>query len=154
MYKRFLTTSIIAVALLLSQEGNLLVASSCPHLESATASCNMQPAEHKMSHEHMGHVGMGKMEHETAAQPNPHAIALNQSSPPCLHCASHSGATSTAVTIKEGDAVRRSDHVSTPQTVSIGSASASSIVPLLTFRAHGPPGKTTPLHVLIHVFRI
>lgn len=153
MYKRFLATTIISVALLLSQDGNFLVAAFCPHLESATASCNTQPAEQKMSHEHMGHAGMGGMEHERKAQPNPNAVALSQSSLPCLHCASHSGATSSAITLKEGDATRRYDQISNPHTVSIAATIASS-VPLPNFRAHGPPGKTTPRHVLIHVFRI
>ena len=156
MYKRFLATTIITVALLLSQDGNFLVAAFCPHLESATASCNTQPAEQKMSHEHMGHAGMGEMEHERKAQPNPNAVALSRSSLPCLHCASHSGATSSTMTLKEGNAARRFDQIRSPHVVSIAaiSASVASSVPPLTFRAHGPPGKTTPRHVLIHVFRI
>ena len=153
MYKRFLATIIITVALLLSQGGNFLVAALCPHLESATASCKTHPAEPKMSHEHMGHTGMGETEHENTAQPNPNAVAVSESSIPCLHCASHSGATSTSASLKETDAARRSDQITNPHTVSLATV-ASSIVPQPTFRAHGPPGMTTPRHVLIHVFRI
>ena len=154
MYKRFLATIIITVALLLSQDGNFLVAAFCPHQESVTASCTAQPTEQKMSHDHMGHAGMGEMEHEPKTQPNPNAVALSQPSIPCLHCASHSGATSSAVTLKEGDAARRCDQVSNPHAVSIAAVVASSVASQPTFRAHGPPGKTTPRHVLIHVFRI
>ena len=156
MYKRFLATTIITVALLLSQDGNFLVAAFCPHLESATASCNTQPAEQKMSHEHMGHAGMGEMEHEHNASPNPNAVVLSPSGLPCLHCASHSGAPLGAIALKEGDTARRHDQISNPHVVSIAANadSVASSVLLPTFRAHGPPWKTTPRHVLIHVFRI
>ena len=154
MYKRFLVATIITVALLLSQDGKFLVAAFCPHLQSGTPSCNTQPAEHKMSHGHMGHAGMGEMEHERASQPNPNAVALSQANLPCLHCASHSGVTSNAASLKETGAARRYDQISNPHIVSIAATVASSIVPLLTFRAHGPPGKTTSRHVLLHVFRI
>lgn len=154
MNKRFLATTIIAIALLFSQGGKFLVAAFCPHLQSAMASCNTKPAEHVMSHEDMGHMEMDSMEHEPASKPDPDAVALSQPTVPCPHCALHSSATSNTASLKETDAAKRSSDLSNPLTFSIAAAVSSSLVAVLTLRAHGPPGKTTPRHILINIFRI
>ena len=152
MYKRFLTTTVIAVALLFSQGGKFLVAAFCPHLQSAMSSCNPHPTEHVMSHEDMGQMEMDSMEHEPASQPDPNAVALSQPTVPCPHCALHSSATSNTASLKETDAAKRSGDLN-PLTSIVANIS-SSLVTVLTLRAHGPPGKTTPRHILINIFRI
>ena len=153
MYKRFLTTTVIAVALLFSQGGKFLVAAFCPHLQSAMTSCNPHP-EHVMSHEDMGQMEMDSMEHEPASKPDLNAVALSQPTVPCPHCALHSSATSNNASLKEAGAAKRSGDLNNPLTSSIVATVSSSLVTVLTLRAHGPPGKTTPRHILINIFRI
>lgn len=154
MYRRFLATTIIAVALLFSQGGKFLVAAFCPHLQSAMVSCNTQPPGHLMSHEDMGHMEMDSMEQEPASKPDLSAIALSRPTVPCPHCALHSSSTSNTASLKETDAAKRSGDLSSPLNCSIVATVSSSLVKVLTLRAHEPPGKTTPRHILINIFRI
>jgi len=157
MNQRVIATIIIAVALLFSQGGKFLVAAFCPHLQSAMASCSTQPAEHVMSHEDMGHMEMSShmeidsSEHEPSSRPG---AVLSQPVVPCPHCALHSGTTSNTASLKETDVVKRSGDLRNPLTCSMVAAVSSSLVAVLTLRAHGPPGKTTPRHILINIFRI
>ncbi len=157
MYKRFLVTTVIAVALLFSQGGKFLVAAFCPHLQSPMASCKAQPTEHVMSHEDMGHMEMdSQMEtaHEPASRSDPNAVALSQPTVPCPHCALHSSTTPGTASLKETEAARPSGDLSNPLTFAVVATVSSSLAAVLTLRAHGPPGKTTPRHILINIFRI
>lgn len=151
MHKRFLAITVLAAALLLSQGGNFLVAALCPHLQSGMASCKTQLAEPTMSHEDMGHMGM---EHETASNPDPDAVALGQPIGPCSHCAVHSRTNPNTASLRETEATKRSVALNLPHAFSRPSPVSVPPVSVLTSRAHGPPGERTPRHILINIFRI
>ena len=152
MHKRFLATFFLAAALLFSQGGNFLVAALCPHLRSGMASCRTQLAEPTTSHhKDMGHMGM---EHETAANPDPDAVALGQPIGPCSHCAVHSRTNPNTASLRETEAPKRSVDQDTPLLFSGVSPVSVPPVSVLTSRAHGPPGELIPKHILINIFRI
>lgn len=151
MHKRFLANTVLGVALLFSQGGTFLIAALCPHLQSGTASCEAKPADPATSHDDMGHVGM---EHETAPNPDPDAVALGQPQGSCSHCAVHSGTNPNTAPLRQAEAVKRSVDLNIPLQVSKVALVAASPVPVLTSRAHGPPGDPTPRHILINIFRI
>ena len=153
MHKRFLTTIVLATALLFSQGGSFLVAALCPHMQSGEESCTSQSAEPRMSHEDMGHMGH-QMEHEPDAQPNTDTAAFEQPIDLCPHCALHSGPAPNIASLREKEVAKRSFDLSTPlQAPKVVPVSAST-VSVLNSRAHGPPGNPTPKHILINIFRI
>lgn len=154
MPKRFLATTLLATALLFSQGGNLLVAALCPHLRTDMASCEKQASGALMSHEDMGHMGDGQMEHEAAFRPSGEAVALGQPTDPCSHCAVHSRTSSNTALFRASEAVKRSVAHSIPVPVSRVAPVPLSLVPVPTSRAHGPPGDSTSRHILINIFRI
>lgn len=154
MHMRFLATIVLASALLFSQGGNLLVAALCPHLRMDMASCEQQAAAAPMSHEDMGHMDDGQMEHEAASQPSGDAFALGQPTDPCSHCAVHSRTSSNTASLRASEAVKRSVALNTPVPVSRIAPVTLSLVPALTSRAHGPPGHSTSRYILINIFRI
>ena len=161
MHKRFLVTTFLGIALLFSQGGIFLVGALCPHLRSASASCDMQVSASEMVHEDMGHMDMGSMANQPAAkqnssaeQPNTEADALGQPTKPCSHCAVHSRSSSNAISLRGTDTPKRSADLSIPLTVSTIVPVVASSAAVLTSRAHGPPGELRPRHLLINIFRI
>lgn len=150
MSMRFLTTTVLA-AFLFSQGGNFLVASLCPHLRSATASCNVPPAETTLSHEDMGHAGM---DHPSAFNPDPNAVTAGHDNGPCSHCAVHSGKNPTPASLRQTEAPRRSAYLSIPLYFSTVAPVIVGPAAVLTSRAHGPPGESTARYILISIFRI
>ncbi|MGI9165764.1 MAG: hypothetical protein ACR2G5_05170 [Pyrinomonadaceae bacterium] len=151
MHKRFLATTVLAVALPFSQGGNFLVAALCPHLQSGMTACKTQLAEPTMSHEDMVHM---EMERETASNRDPDAVALGQPIGPCSHCAVHSRTNRNTASLSEMEAARRSADLNIPLPLSRVSPVSVSAVSVSTSRAHGPPGERTPRHILINIFRI
>ena len=151
MNMRFLATTVLAATLLFSQGGNFLVAALCPHLRSATASCEIPLAETTSSHEDMGHVGM---DHSSAFNAAPQAVAAGHGNGPCSHCAVHSGKTPNPASLGQTEIPKRSAELgirllsATVAPVIVGPAS------MLSSRAHGPPGESTSRHILISIFRI
>ena len=109
-----------------------------------------------MSHEDMGHMGHMEMEMERglASQSSPNAFALGQPNDQCSHCAVHSRTTPNTASLRQAEAAKRSVDLNIPHPVSRVAAVAASPVAILTSRAHGPPGETTPRHILINIFRI
>ncbi|MGH9904821.1 MAG: hypothetical protein ACRD8U_04450 [Pyrinomonadaceae bacterium] len=158
MHKRFLVTTILGIVLLFSQGGNFLVGALCPHLRSAAASCDMQVSEVEMSHEGMSHEEMGHMDmdsiNEPAVRQDNEADALGQPTKPCSHCAVHSRSSSNAISLRETDTPKRSADSAIPLAVPTIVQVVTSSAPILTSRAHGPPGDATPRHILINIFRI
>ncbi len=159
MHKRFLAITVVATALLFSQGGGFLVAALCPHPRTGMASCEPHASastggHEGMSHGDMGHMGHAEMEVEHASQPNPDALALGQPIGSCPHCAVHSRKNQNTASLRETEAAKRSADLSIPldsyriAPVSVGA------VPVLTSRAHGPPGDSTRKHILINIFRI
>lgn len=154
MPKRILVTTVLAVGLLFSQGGTLLVAALCPHLQSPAASCEPPQESAAMSHEDMGHMGHMEMAAEPASQPDYDAFALSQPVDPCSHCAVHSRTTQTIASLRATEAAKPSVDLNIPLEVSKVAPVAASPVAVLTSRAHGPPVETTARHILINIFRI
>jgi len=159
MHKRFLATTVVTTALLFSQGGSLLVAALCPHPRSGMASCETHASaptggHEGMSHEDMGHMGHAEMEDEHASLPNPDALALGQPIGSCLHCAVHSRKSPNTASLGKTEAAKRSADLSIPLDSSRIAPVSVGAVPVLTSRAHGPPGDSTRRHILISIFRI
>jgi hypothetical protein len=159
MHKRFLATTVITTALLLSQEGSLLVAALCPHLQSGMASCEADASASKsgheaMSHDDMGHMGHAELKHEQASQPDANALALGQPIDLCEHCSVHSRKNQNTASLRETEAAKRSADLTIPLDSSRIAPVSVVAVPVLTSRAHGPPGGSTRRHILINIFRI
>ena len=133
-----------------------MVAALCPHLQSGMASCMTTPPAPGMSHEDMGHAGMGhmEMESEPASEPNLTGLALSQPNDPCSHCAVHSRTNPTTISLREKEAPKRAVNLDILIDVSGAAPVAVSPMAVLTSRAHGPPGKAVPRHILISIFRI
>lgn len=151
MHKRFLATTVLATALLFSQGGNFLVAALCPHLQSGMASCETQLADAPMAHEDMGHT---EMHHEPPSNLDPYAVALGQPTGPCSHCAVHSRKNPNTASFRETEAAKHSVDPNIPLHFSRVAPVTVTPVAVLTSRAHGPPGESTPRHILINIFRI
>ena len=159
MHQQFLTTTVLATALLLSQGGSFLVAALCPHLQSGMASCETQASastggHEGMSHEDMGRMDHAEMEHEHASQPNHDALAPGQPIGPCPHCAVHSRNNRNTASLNETEAAKRAADLHIPLDFSRIAPVSFAAVPVLTSRAHGPPGDPTRRHILINIFRI
>ncbi len=107
-----------------------------------------------MSHEDMGHMGHGEMEDEHASQPNTDALALGQPIGSCPHCAIHSSKSRNTASLGETGAAKGSADLSIPLDLSRIAPVSAGAVPVLTSRAHGPPGGSTRRHILINIFRI
>jgi hypothetical protein len=151
MKMRFLATTVLAAALLFSQGGNFLVAALCPHLLSGTASCEIPLAETTSSHEDMGHVGM---DHASAFNLDPSAVAAGHGIDPCSHCAVHSSKNSYPASLRETEVPKRSTGLSIPLHFSTVVPVIVGPVVVLSSRAHGPPGESTARYILISIFRI
>lgn len=154
MHKRFLVNTVLGIALLFSQGGNLLVAALCPHLQSGMASCETQLADPAMSHKDMGHAGHLEMEQEPSSQGVADVTALGQPISPCSHCAVHSRTNPNPDSLRETEVPKRSVELNIPLQVSRVAPVAAAPVDVLTSRAHGPPGDPIPRHILINIFRI
>ncbi len=155
MHKRFLATAVLAVAILFSQGGNFLIASLCPHFGSARASCEAQaPEPVDVSHEHMDHMQVESMQTESTSEAPTDGDALIPVPQSCLHCAVHSRRSPDASTIRVTEAAKRAGQLTPPLAVSDVVTVPQSFVPILSARAHGPPGEQPPRHILISIFRI
>ena len=153
MHKRFLAITIIGVALLFSQGGSFLIAALCPHVRSGQVSCNRHSAGSTISHGEMGHMAMDSMD-ESVSNPDPNAVALGEPIGLCSHCAMHSRIVPPAVSLRETEASKRSGRLVIPNAVAQLLTVKIPYLRIFTFRAHGPPGQTTPRHILINIFRI
>ena len=150
MLKRFLTTIVLATALLFSQAGNFLVGALCPHQLGMT-SCTTELAAPTMSHEDMGHMAM---EHEAATNEDSDILTVDEPVGPCSHCAVHSRTIPNTASLLEPETSKRSLEVNIALRFSKVPPLKISPAEVLAARAHGPPGETTPRHILINIFRI
>ena len=153
MHKRFLAITVLGVAFLFSQGGSFLIAALCPHLRSAQVSCDTHHTGSAMSHDNMGNMPMDSVE-ESASNPDPNAVALGQPVELCSHCMMHTRITANAITLREIEASKLSGNYAIPDSVPAVVSVEMPSVAILNSRAHGPPGQTTPRHVLINIFRI
>jgi hypothetical protein len=177
LMRKRLSIVFVVVALLFSAWGNVIAAAFCPRfalnrdccLKHAARQANQVKHESSCHHEMAG-MEMDDMQMEievdsprdasaknsqvelTSESSNAEA-ALDLQIEPCAHCFSHSQPTSGTVSVVAIDPSKRLVETnSLPANFAIGltAAFADSIVP----SEHGPPGSSSPRHVIINVFRI
>jgi len=148
-----LATTVLALALLFSQSGNLFVAALCPHLSSVAPSCDIRETSSDLAHHHG--------EPQTQIEPpqvtqSELGDALTTQSPPgaCDHCAAHSRTNSTAFPLAQPKVLKRSDAPVPPAFVSAHEAPLTPPAPALFSRAHGPPVTLVSKYILVNTFRI
>jgi hypothetical protein len=107
----------------------------------------------EMSDDEMGTMAMDSMD-ESASNPDPNALALGEPIGLCSHCAMHSRTVPPAVSLRETEASKRSGTFVIPDAVPQIVWVETPYLAIFNSRAHGPPGETTPRHVLINIFRI
>jgi len=177
MRKRSLSIVFVVVALLFSAWGNVIAAAFCPRFALNRNCClkhGTQPskwAKHESScHHEMAGMEMDdmQMETETDSAPDTSAqhsqvelpseassdeVALDLPIEQCACCLSHSQTISGTVSVVAIDPSKRLVEANFPPAiVAIGSTSA--LAGLIVRSEHGPPGPSTPRHVIINVFRI
>ena len=139
MNRPFVAASIVALAVLFSQGGGLVLAAVCPHLRSQQP----QPGCHaKTQNEH---------DHEVAA---PVGDALQTQAPDmrCNHCAVHSRNKREESALQQTPPQRTGDLKVTTYFPAAGAPVLENVLPVAN--AHGPPGATAPVNLLLNVFRI
>jgi len=142
MNRRFLAANILALAVLFSQGGGLVLAAICPHLRAQhSASCHGMPQETSAHHHDMQPAGGAVFETEETA------IS-------CNHCAIHSRTKRDDSALQPTNTLQRESDP--PLWISFQVAEPQSVVstPAWTANAHGPPGRSGSLHLLYNVFRI
>lgn len=159
MHQRFLAITFLAVTVLFSQGGGSLIVALCPHLTSVQASCHSNVSELKMAHDHIDGMVMGETDsmasmEEPIPNPDPNALAMGQPGGWCPHCSVHAPTTPNAASFREVESLKRPGAVAVPDAAQPEVTPAESCADFLTSRAHGPPGNTTPRHILLNIFRI
>jgi hypothetical protein len=141
MNRRFVAATIVALAVLFSQGGGLVLAAICPHLRSQQNVC----------HGALQQVVTGYHE---VAETKADAFETDESDAACNHCAVHSRTKREDTALQQASTSQRASDsaTSTPPSV-VGPPSLSKTVKWVA-KAHGPPGANGPLHLLLNVFRI
>ena len=166
------------IALLSSAWGNVIAATFCPRYALNRDCINhaaprSKHTEHRSScHEQMADMEMGDMQMEMDAAPDSESdvntqdsqieftsesssdeVALDLPIRPCSHCLSHSQPTSGTVFVVAVDPSKRLIETNSPPADFVV-VSPYAFFSRIEFRDHGPPGESTPRHILIRVFRI
>jgi hypothetical protein len=147
MNTRFLAATILALAVLLSQGGGLVLAAICPHLRAQhAASCHENTHENSAHHQHMGH--------EMAPAGDAEVFESEETAVSCNHCAIHSRTKRDDSALQSSNTLQRESDP--PVLISFRSVEPESLLnaPAWSPQAHGPPVDTGPLHLLHNVFRI
>lgn len=143
MNRRFLAATILALAVLFSQGGGLVLAAICPHLRAQHgASCHENTQKKVVHHQEMAPAGDAEVfqSEETAVS--------------CNHCAIHSRTKRDDSALQPTNTLQRESDP--PVLISFRLVEPASVLtaPAWSTRAHGPPLDTGPLHLLHNVFRI
>lgn len=164
MHKRLVPTAILGITLLLSQGANVLVAALCPHLRSPAVSCitEIPEPEPEVCHEHNGQMETQTdstksefvSEEPSESSETSEHFALTQPGRTCPHCAMHSRSNSNLASFREVETIKRARDLNTPLLVEPIVTEHESVAPVITSRAHGPPGDQLPRHILINIYRI
>ena len=154
MEKRFLAITFVAIALILGQSANVLVAALCPHLRSSQASCETPSRQTHGDHHNMDHM---VTEQETAASrgsTTAEIATLVHSNGPCDHCAVHSRENGSTASIQRSYLANSPHQLVLVVNHSLQRPIFVSEALNLSSRAHGPPGGGRSRHILISIFRI
>jgi hypothetical protein len=177
MRKQSLAIVFVVVALLFSAWGNVLAAAFCPRFMLNRDCClkrGAQPSKHvkheSSCHHEMAGMKMDDMQMETEADSAPDTsaqnsqvevpsesssdeVALDRPIEQCACCLSHSQTTSGTVSVVAIDPSKRlvgTNSLPANFVIGLSPAFAEMIVP----SEHGPPGPSSPRHIIINVFRI
>ena len=142
MKRRFVATLIVALAVLFSQSGGLVLAAICPHLraEQPDNSCHTE--------------SQTVAEHHQPAEQAGHAFSTEGTDVRCNHCVVHSRNKREESALQKAYTPQRADdHKSTVPVLKFAPPSLLK-TSAWSKKAQSPPGSTAPLHVLLNVFRI
>ena len=176
MHRRPLLIMLLIIAFLLSAWSNVIGASFCPRygsngLCSSKHVVSKPRADHQLScHHEMADMEMDdmRMETETSSGSNNDSsaqtysaelgsssdqVALDLPVEECPHCWSHSQPTSGSASLVTTDSSKQSVVTNLPR-ADLSFASPSTSLNSFKPSEHGPPGNSSPRHVLIGVFRI
>jgi hypothetical protein len=139
MKRRFVTIVLVALAVLFCQSGGVVLAAVCPHLR----------AQHESCHAISAMVEMPEMQHADGA-----AFETSDAGGTCNHCVVYARNKRDGFTVQETNASQRASDVTVSH--SLPDANPTALTKPLTCaaKAHGPPGASAPLYVVINVFRI
>lgn len=154
MEKRFLATTFVAIALILGQGANVLVAALCPHLRSNQPSCETASTQTEGDHHGMDHMVKEQESAGFSGSITGQIAALVHSNGPCNHCAVHSRENGSTTSLQRSYFAQSSHELTLTVNQSLDRPIAVSEALNLTSRAHGPPGGGRSRHILINVFRI
>ncbi len=137
---------IVALAVLFGQGGGLVLAAFCPHVrvEQPDNACHTNSPANSPD---------AVTEHHQTAAPEGHAFANKGSDVRCNHCFVHSRTRREESSLQQTNTTQRpgASRVATTFTPT-GPALLEAVDPVT--KAHGPPGLTAPLYLLVNVFRI
>ncbi|HEX7316486.1 MAG TPA: hypothetical protein VF297_21465 [Pyrinomonadaceae bacterium] len=137
----------------------VLAAAFCPRARGHDCCATTAAGEeHKQAAHHhgmeMGGAEMPSPEHARDGHDGT-AAAIDRKVEDCAHCAAHSGVpTAPAVTFGAPDSSGKEAASAPPQVHRFFIPASLATNLLVSSRPHGPPGVTTPRHVLINVFLI
>jgi len=138
MKRRFVAIVFVALAVLFCQSG-VILAAICPHLRAQHESC------HAMSH-------AGEMPEMQSA--NGAAFETSDAGATCNHCLIHARNKRDDSAVEQANASQRAADVSVAPSLPTANPPALTKPLMWVAKAHGPPGDTGPLYVLLNVFRI
>lgn len=154
MHRRFLVSTVIALALLFSNSAGLFVAALCSHRESDKNSCETLQVEAEPTHHEMDHTQVDEESVVVSTPQTGEAVAVEKQNGSCSHCAVHSRTSRNTASSQQSNVPQRSGEL----TITLGVFSIPFDPDLRTAalpsRAHGPPGDAIPRHVLLNIFRI
>ena len=142
MNRRFVAASIVALTVLFSQGGGLVWAAVCPHLRS-------QKPEHGC---HTNSPVRVAEPHHQAAASGGDAVETIERDVRCNHCALHSRTRREEPVLQQPAPQRTSDLKVITNFLPSGVPGLETVVAVAN--AHGPPGATAPVYLLLNVFRI
>ena len=153
-FRRYLATTSVALALLLGQSANVLVAAFCPHLRSDQPSCDIPPVQAAGDHHGTDHVVMEQEAAEHFGSTAEESAAFVHSNGSCGHCAVHSRESGSTASLQRSYFASSSHELLLAVNHSLDRPIFVSEALNPTSRAHGPPGGVRSRHILISVFRI
>ena len=134
MHQRVPEVAIVLLALVVTAAGAALATAFCP------SSADMPAACHEM-------VEQTHVHRDTAV------TSIEQPLGSCSHCFSHSNLPRTALEFRQAEMPRPSSHIDEAETVTKISYLVL-VSRIVNAREHAPPGRLSPLHVQLNVFRI
>ena len=152
---------------------NVLAAAFCPHLGAPRACClkratHSSPPSNEMHDMDKSDLQMDDMQMDMPAEsteeaspqqvvsteePDRDVSALQLPAETCAHCLNHSQLPLGSFALRETESAKRCAGLTAPQVIpQVSFATLPNRI--LEPREHAPPGKPSPRHILINVFRI